>query len=101
MHKTAKSTNFKAKCLSTIEKVKKLNGVPTNTVTQISRIHSLLRRQKGLFYISEVQENNLEGKKSEMGTKIVKGQQRGTQKGAGRSDLHISILTDGKENLTS
>ena len=32
-----------------------------------------------------------------MGTKIVKGQQRGTQKGAGRSDLRISILTDGKK----
>lgn len=60
---TAKSTNFRAKCLSKIEKVKKLNGVPTNTVIQISRIHSLLRCQKGLFYISEVQENNLEEKK--------------------------------------
>ena len=33
LHKTAKSTNFRAKCLSTTEKVKKLNGVPTNTVT--------------------------------------------------------------------
>lgn len=28
----SKSTNFRAKCLSKIEKVKKLSGVPTNTV---------------------------------------------------------------------
>ena len=101
LHKTAKSTNFRAKCVSKIEKVKKLNGVPTNTVIQTSRIHSLLRCQKGLLYGAEVQENNREEKKRNMGTKIVKGQQEEEHKGARISDLHISILIDGKENLKS
>lgn len=57
---------------------------------------------KGLFYISEVYENNLEGKKKRnMGTKIVKGQKEEELKGARISYLHISILTDEKENLKS
>lgn len=57
---------------------------------------------KGLFYISEVYENNLEGKKKRnMGTKIVKGQKEEEPKGARISYLHISILIDEKENLKS
>lgn len=102
MHKSAKSTNFRAKCLSKIEKVKKLSGVPTNTVIYISRIHSLLRCQKVCFTYQKCTKIILrEKKKRNMGTKIVKGQKEEELKGARISYLHISILTDEKENLKS
>ena len=75
-------------------KVKKLNGVPANTIIKISRIHGLSRCQKGSFYISEVQEINLEEKRN-LGAKTVKGQQEEEHKGMRISDLHTSILIHG------